>query len=376
MNNHAKSVRAKPFRAKLTQAVSTQAASTRANSTRAAFARAKSTQAASLIFSVILSCVGLLGTASVHAVWLDETQSIMGTQVRVRLWHEDSSKAQSAIGAVMAEMHRIDATLSPYIDTSELALVNLKAAKSPQVISAELAFLIEKSLFYSRVSHGAFDITYASVGHHYDYRKKQAPSDSVRDELLPAINYRWLELGLGLDKKSSTLKFAHSNVKIDLGGIAKGYAVDRSIAILQKFGVENASVSAGGDSRLLGDRRGREWMVGIKNPRAEGTQSVMRLPLANVAVSTSGDYERYFIDEQGDRVHHIINPRTGKSASGLVSVTVLGDQGVDTDPLSTTVFVLGVEKGLALLDQLSGVDAILIDNKGKVHYSSGLVEPE
>lgn len=324
-----------------------------------------------------LLCLCSLGifSAKANAAWVEDTQNIMGTRISISFWHDSAAIAQRALADGMAEMRRIDQTLSPYIETSDLALLNKNAAAAPQAISDELLFLVDKSLYYSRLSDGAFDITFASLGWFYDYRNKLQPSVKQRDKLLPAINYKWLQL----NPKQKTLRFLHPNVRIDLGGIAKGYAVDRVIDILKGYGVEHATVSAGGDSRVLGDKGGRPWMVGIKNPRDGGDESaapVIRLPLENVAISTSGDYERYFIDDQGHRVHHIINPKTGESASGLVSVTILGPQGADTDPLSTTVFVLGVEKGLALINQLRGFDAILIDSKGTVFYSDGLLAPE
>ena len=130
----------------------------------------------------------------------------------------------------------------------------------------------------------------------------------------------------------------------------------------------------------MGDKMGRPWIVGIKNPRAgenHDSPPVIRLPLTDTAISTSGDYERYFIDDtSGERIHHIINPKTGRSATGVISVTVLGPKGVDTDPLSTTVFVLGVEKGLKLVNRLQGIDCVIIDSSGKVHFSTGLSPPE
>ena len=317
----------------------------------------------------------LIFSTQAHAEWHSDTQGIMGTEVNVTLWHDDKAQARGAIDAVMTELRRIDALLSPYKDDSELSRVNASASDSAYSLSDELNFLIDKSLYFSRISEGAFDITFASVAQHYDYRDKQQPTNELVDELLAAIDYRWLQY----DKSAKTLQFKHPKVKIDLGGMAKGWAVDRAINIVKEFGVSHASVSAGGDSKVLGDRRGRPWIVGIKHPRLDKNQpeAVIRLPLENVAISTSGDYERYFIDEQsGERVHHIINPQTGRSASEVMSVTILGDQGFDTDPLSTSVFVLGVEKGLALVNRLPNFDAIIIDIRGKVHYSSGLASGE
>lgn len=316
----------------------------------------------------------LLG-AQAQAEWHSDTQGIMGTEVSITLWHEDQNQARRAIDAVMQELRRIDANLSPYKPDSELSQVNLNAGATKQRLSQDLNFLIDKSLYYSRLTEGAFDITFASLAQYYDYRAKQRPTEALVDELLATIDYHWLEH----DRRAKTLKFKHPKVKIDLGGLAKGWAVDRAIDIVKEHGVAYASVSAGGDSKVLGDRRGRPWIIGIKHPRVAQNKSeaAIRLPLENVAISTSGDYERYFIDEpSGERVHHIINPRTGKSASEVMSVTILGDHGLDTDPLSTSVFVLGVEKGLALVNLLPNFDAIIIDINGKVHYSDGLASGE
>ena len=320
--------------------------------------------------------MGLLLALSLdaQAKWHGDNQDIMGTKVSVTLWHDDENIAEAAVQAVMAEMRRIDAHFSPYIETSELYQVNQLApkanARNPLLISPELAFIIDKSLYYSRVSDGAFDITFASLARYYDYRKKLTPSEQQREELLPAINYKLIHL----DEDNHTVWFEHPKVYIDLGGIAKGYAVDNAIAILKARGITHASVSAGGDSRVLGDKKGRPWLVGIKNPRAD--KVAITLPLENTSVSTSGDYERYFVDEHGERVHHIINPRTGKSAQGVNSVTILGPLGIDTDALSTTVFVMGPEKGLALINRLPGFDAVIITTQGKVLYSNGLTPPQ
>lgn len=294
----------------------------------------------------------------------------MGTEVSVTLWHDDALLARRAIDAVMAQMQGIDERWNPAAPGSELYRVNRQAALGPVAISPELAGVIDKALYYSRLTEGAFDISFASVGQFYDYRTGVAPGEEQRQDALPAIDYRLLQL----DRDALRLGFGHPAMRIDLGGIAKGYAVDRAIDLLWQRGIRHASVSAGGDTRLLGDRRGRPWMVGIRNPRQDDDVALV-LPLEDVAFSTSGDYERFFIDpDTGARIHHIINPRTGLSAGGVVSVSVIGPRGFDTDPLSTTVFVLGVDQGLALIDSLPDFDAVLIDAQGLVHYSSGLVE--
>jgi len=323
-----------------------------------------------IILAFLLTFVSL----GAQAKWHGDEQDIMGTKVSVVLWLEDDAKAEQGVAAVMAEMRRIDERFRPDIETTDLYRASQLAPKAsaakPLAISAELGAIIEKSQHYSQLSEGAFDITFASLARYYDYRKKLSPSEQQREELLSAINYQLIHL----DTQKNTLWFAHPKVYIDLGGIAKGYAVDKAIEIVQSFGVKNASVTAGGDSRVIGDKLGRPWMIGIKNPRADAV--AITLPLTDVAVSTSGDYERYFIDEKGERVHHIINPRTGKSTNGVNSVTIIGPLGFDTDPLSTTLFVLGPEKGLALINRLLGFDAVIITSEGKVLYSQGLMAPK
>lgn len=311
----------------------------------------------------------LSAPAAVHAEWFKSEQAVMGTAITVQLWHTDPGYAQACIDAVMSEMHRIDAAMSPYKESSELSRINREAARQPVAASEELLGLIARSLQMSQRSGGAFDITYASVGRMYDYRARQRPGDAQIDAALEAVNYRHITL----DQASGTVRFTHPGVYIDLGGIAKGHAVDRGIALLKKRGIRHALVSAGGDSRLLGDRRGRPWFTGIKDPRNPERSPVV-LPLSDTAISTSGDYERYFV-EDGVRYHHILNPGTGRSARAARSVTVLGPDATTTDALSTTLFVLGPEKALQMADSMPDIDAIIIDSKGTIHYSSGLEPP-
>lgn len=315
-----------------------------------------------------LLILGLLLFAALpaSAEWHSRAEAIMGTEVRVELWHEDATSARAAIGAVMDEMHRIDALMSPFKPNSELSRINREAAQKPITISQEMFDLISRSLEFSKLSGGAFDITFSSVGYLYDYREHIKPSDAEIAKALPGVNYRHLQL----DRKRRTIHFARSGVRIDLGGIAKGYAVDNCIALLKKRGITNAIVTAGGDSRLLGDRRGRPWNVGIRDPRRRD-DVVMVLPLMDVAISTSGDYERYF-EADGVRHHHIINPKTGKSASGVRSVTVIGPDGVTTEGLTKSVFVRGPEAGMRLIETIPNVDAIVIDAADNIFYSARL----
>ena len=308
--------------------------------------------------------------APAHADWVRRvTDGIMGTRITVELWAEDDAKAESAIDAVLDEMRHIDESMSTYKPTSEVSQVNGNAANGPMKISKELFDLLVTAKEYSVITDGAFDITYASVGYMYDFRKHVHPDEAQIGQALPAVDYRHVLL----DAKSRTVQFSQKGVRIDLGGIAKGYSVDRGIEVLKSRGFTRAYVSAGGDSRIIGDRFGKPWMVGIRDPRKGEGSVIRRIPLADAAISTSGDYERFF-EENGVRYHHIIDPRTGHSASKVRSATVIGPNATRTDGLSKTAFVLGPEKAMEIYNRLDDIDAIIVKLDGTVIYSKG-IEP-
>lgn len=320
-------------------------------------------------FASAVTTLMLLMPAAASAEWHEREAAIMGTRIAVEVWHEDAGRAEAAIDAVIAEMHRIDELMSHYKPESQLSRINRDAATAPVKVDAELAGLIARALEFSELSGGAFDITYASVGYLYDYRERRHPSEAQIQAALPAINWRHVVV----DREASTVHFLMPGVRIDLGGIAKGYAVDSAVQILRDHGIRNGTVTAGGDSRILGDRRGRPWVVGIRHPD-DPNRVIARIPLEDAAISTSGDYERYF-DEGGVRYHHIIDPRTGKSPVGVRSVTVIGPNATLTEGLTKSVFVMGPERGLALIDTLDDVDAVVVRSDGRVFYSKGLAPP-
>lgn len=309
----------------------------------------------------------LLAANSAWPAWFDVTEPIMGTRIHAELKAEDPVLGQALLDDVLTEMRRIEAQYSPYLEDSELSRLNREAGQGWVTTTAEMVDLLQKSAQISRLTDGAFDITYASVGRYYDYREGQRPDEAAIAKALAAIDYEFVEINPAERK----VHFAHPHVYIDLGGIAKGYAVDRCIELLEAAGISQASVTAGGDSRIIGDRDGEPWTVGIKDPRKD--EMAVLLPLVDTAVSTSGDYERFF-EEDGVRYHHILDPRTGDSARDSWSVTILGPDATLTDGLSTSVFVLGPERGLALIDRLPGVDAIIIDAEGQLRYSADLME--
>ncbi|MEO5689359.1 MAG: FAD:protein FMN transferase [Burkholderiaceae bacterium] len=309
---------------------------------------------------------GMAG-ARVGAGWFRREEAIMGTEITVELQAASREAAEAAIAAVMAEMHRIDATMSPHKADSELSLVNAGAAAGPVAVSPGMFGLLSRATAFSKLSGGAFDITFASAGNLYDYRAGVAPDASVLADTLPLIDWRHVLL----DRATQSVRFARPGVRIDLGGFAKGHAVDNAVAILRRLGVAHAMVAAGGDSHVMGSRGDRPWTVAIRDPRREGAV-VAVLPLEDVSISTSGDYERFF-ERDGVRCHHLLDPRTGRSPAGVRSVTIIADDGLTTEAFSKTVFVLGVEQGLRFVEAHSGVDAVIVDAQGALHYSAGLL---
>ena len=316
---------------------------------------------------ILAAVVAALLTPTAHAEWFSRiNDGIMGTRIQVELWSDDEAQANGAIDAVMEEMERIDRDMSTYKPDSEVSRVNDNAAKGPMEISPELFDLLTTALEYSRITEGAFDITYASVGYMYDFRAHKRPTEEQIQAALPAVNYRHVIL----DPEKHTVFFSQPGVRIDLGGIGKGHAVDRGIAILQARGVQHALVTAGGDSRIIGDRFGKPWIVAIRHPD-DKDRVIAKIPLVDTAISTSGDYERYF-DEDGVRYHHIIDPHTGHSASKVRSATVLASTATRTDGLSKTAFVLGADEAIRIYNSLDDVDAILVTPDGRVLYTKGL----
>jgi len=278
--------------------------------------------------SGLLAMLAVVVTATAHAEWLHRDEDgIMGTRITVELWSEDAVAGEAAIDAVMDEMRHIDATMSVYIPTSEVSKVNAEAGAGPVKISKELFDLLRTSVDYSVLTEGAFDITYASVGYLYDFRAHHRPTEEQIKSALPSVDYR----NLKFDPAALTVQF-------------------------------------------IGDRFGKPWMVGIRHPD-HADQVIIRLPLSDTAISTSGDYERFY-DEGGVRYHHIIDPRTGHSASRVRSATVLAPTATRTDGLSKTAFVLGPEEALKIYSRLPDVDAVLVTPQGKVLYTKGLQPPE
>lgn len=316
-----------------------------------------------------LTCL-VFGTASAKAEWHQANAAIMGTQVHVEVWHLDAATAERGIARVLDDLRRIDRLMSPYKPDSEVSRINAGAGADWVPVSRELTGLLLAAEQLSVLSGGAFDLSFASAGHLYGYRQGVRPDPKELHDASELIDFHHIELDLA----RPAVRLARLRMRIDLGGIAKGHAVERAAQLLQAEGIAHALISAGGDTRVLGDRMGRPWMVGVRHPRS-AHKLVTRIPLSDEAISTSGDYERFF-EADGRRYHHIINPRTGDSARTVTSVTVIGPDATWTDGLSTALFVAGPETGLKWINALPGYEALVVDRQGQLHPSDGLIPME
>ncbi len=290
----------------------------------------------------------------------------MGTEIAHKIYGRHSRKA---LQFVEKEARRLEQRLSRFLPESDVSRVNRSAGMKSEKISVETCEILSHAMKCSVISKGLFDITAGPLIDLWDYRNAtKAPERSYIDQVLPLVNYK--DLNLDADRRRAGLQ--NTGQSIDLGGIAKGFASDRFMEIFREYGITSAYSNIGGNVSLLGNKPdGSPWLVGIRHPRQTGLLGA--IAVTGKAVVTSGDYERYFVDREGRRFCHILNPITGYPAeSGLISVTVADGSAVTADLLSTAIFVAGLERGLALIKQYPGAEAVLVDRALQVYVTQGL----
>ena len=269
-------------------------------------------------------------------------------------------KADQAIKKVKNELYSLEKKLSRFLDDSEVSRINLFAGKNSVAISSDTYEILSKAILMSEISEGQFDITVSPLVDLWDYQHSiYIPEESKIRSTLALINYR----DIILEPKEKKAALRKEGQSIDLGGIGKGYVSDQCARTLQENGISSAFINIGGNVSTLGNKPDSSpWNVGIRHPRKEnGLLGVVKV--TNKAVVTSGDYERYFIDAEGNRRHHILNPTTGYPVdAGLISVTVIYDNAIIGDALSTAIFASGAENGMKYLAHFPGAEAILVDN--------------
>jgi FAD:protein FMN transferase len=290
----------------------------------------------------------------------------MGTFVEVKI-PERNEKAQAAAEAIFDELKRIE-DLASFHKTSELSRINSASGTVPIEADPELLQLIGKGLRVAEETQGAFDPTVGSLTRIWQFSggEPRLPDSAEIAQALKRVGWDKVKLDLA----ANTIAFSEPNMALDLGGIAKGYALDRSSELIKKLGIKSALVNIGGDILVVGERSpGKPWRIGVQDPRDQANVLAVA-SLKDRVIVTSGDYQRFFIND-GSRYHHILSPRTGYPASGMQSVTLVAPRGITGEPLAVAAFVMGMDRGLKYIESMQDVQAFLIDRDGKVHTSAG-----
>jgi FAD:protein FMN transferase len=302
------------------------------------------------------------------------TLPVMGTEVTFSAYTADADKAEHAFTAAYDEIRRVERLMTdwerPGEPESDIVRVNKAAGKKAVKVSAETIEVIEKSLEMSRRSQGAFDITFAAMHGLWKFDEdmdKSLPSPNDIEQRRKLIDWR----DVLVNAKAGTVKLRRAGMRMGLGGIAKGYGVDRCSAVLRTAGLENFMVQAGGDLFVAGRKGAASWMVGVRDPRGGPRDIIARMPIQDHAFSTAGDYERGFV-LNGRRYHHIIDPKTGYPATASREVTIFAPNAFLADALDDSVFILGPKKGLELVDSYPDCATLIVDAQNKVWMSKSL----
>jgi thiamine biosynthesis lipoprotein len=294
----------------------------------------------------------------------------MGSELHLTAWTDDEAGARAAFDAVFAEFDRLEAVMSVWRPDSDIVRLNDAAGQHPVAVSPDVLAVLHDARQISEWTGGKFDVTFGSLSDLWRFDHDQdnkVPDMSEVRRRLPLIDYRLLDL----DDVAGTAFLRRPGMRAHLGGIGKGYAIDNGARILRSRGFRDFMIQSGGDLYVGGVKNGHRWRLGIQDPRGPANRSFATIELSDNTLSTSGDYERYFM-EGGRRYHHIIDPSTGEPARGCRSVTILSRSAVLADGLSTGVFLLGPEAGLALLKRLPDIDAVIVTAANEVLTTPGL----
>ena len=294
----------------------------------------------------------------------------MGAEAHLTAWTSDDSAATAAFEAVFDEFERLESLMSVWREGSDIVRLNAAAGRASVVVSPDVMEALRVAREVGDWTNGAFDVTFGALSDvwkfDHDQDNRIPSSDEIRRRL-PLVDYRALEL----DVTARTAYLTRTGMRAHLGGIGKGFAVDRAAGILRSRGIGSFMIQFGGDLYVAGARGDRPWRLGIRDPRGPADASFAAIDLTDASFSTSGDYERFFL-HQGRRYHHILDPRTGEPTLGCRSVTIVAETATLADALSTGVFVLGPDAGMALIERLPKVEGVIVTDRNRVLVSSGL----
>ncbi|MDP4130963.1 MAG: FAD:protein FMN transferase [Bacteroidota bacterium] len=295
---------------------------------------------------------------------------LMGNRFQISAVAKNEAWANERIDAAIGEIQRIEKLLTTFSNDSETSLINENAGLAPVKVSRETFELIERSTRISRVTQGAFDITYGSVDKslwNFDTNMKSLPDKETARKRVGLINYR----NIVLDDENATVFLKKKGMRIGFGGIGKGYAAEKAKQVMQEMGVESGIVNASGDLTCWGHQsNGKPWTIGIVNPNAVG-QVFSCMDVTNMAIATSGNYEKYIMIN-GKKYSHTIDPRTGLPVTGIKSVTIITPNAEISDAMATPVMIMGIEAGINMVNQIKDMEAILIDDQDKIYTSDNI----
>lgn len=302
---------------------------------------------------------------------LSKENYIFGTLVNIKLY---DSQSEAIIDEAFSELSKLENILSVNKTNTLIDQINESSGISPVQVDEETYQLIEKSLYYSDLTSGAFDITIGPIVKLWGigFPNFRVPSQSEIDDALPLIDYHLVTL----NKANHSIYLEKSGMQLDLGGIAKGYAADKVVQLLRQNGVQRAMINLGGNLYALGDKPNHEpWIIGIQDPLDSRGEALGSIAVSNKSIVTSGIYERYNTGEDGKTYHHILNPSTGYPFDNeIAGVSIISDSSTDGDALSTSAFALGVKEGIDFIESLDGVDAIFVTTDKKIYITSGIKE--
>ena len=292
----------------------------------------------------------------------------MGTLVEISVIGRDADNTEAAIRDAFGEMERVEGLMSRRIPGSDVSRINGWSGVKPVKVSAEVLRVIRRANEISKASGGCFDISIGALLDLWGFEGNEAhlPGKDEVSQALRSVDYREIHV----DEMASTVELKRKGMRIDLGGIAKGYAVDRAFELLTARGYLNMIVNAGGDMRVGGKKIHGPWVIGIQDPM-DRSRILATLDAGDISVATSGDYERHFTMD-GKRYHHLLNPFTGFSARQCRSVTILANDALSADALATAVFVMGPKRGLHLIEPMEGVEGMIVCSDGEIIHSEGL----
>jgi thiamine biosynthesis lipoprotein len=295
---------------------------------------------------------------------------LMGNRFEITAVAEEEGWAHERIDTAIEEIRRIERLLTTYDDNSETSLINRNAGIAPVTVSPETFQLIERSVRISRITQGAFDITYGSVDKrlwNFDTQMTRLPDPETARQMVKLINFRHILL----DPEKTTVMLQEKGMRIGFGGIGKGYAAERARKVMQEMGADSGIVNASGDLTAWGCQPdGSPWTIGIANPNAAG-QVFSYMNITNMALATSGNYEK-FIMIDGKKYSHTIDPKTGLPVTGIKSVTIITPNAEIADAMATPVMIMGIHAGLDMINQIKDIEAIIVDDDDKIYTSRNI----